>query len=80
MSADSIYRGQRAEEGNLSDSINIERSLQCHVGSTQEKLLKVAQKYIKADELGPNEYNNQRKKERKKEHEIGRKNHFMTDS
>ena len=37
----------------VSDSVNIEMSLQCHVSSTQEKLLKVAQKYIKADELGP---------------------------
>ena len=34
----------------VSDSVNIERrSLQCHVSSTQEKLLKVAQKYIKAE-------------------------------
>ena len=60
MAADSIYRGQRAE-----DSVNIERrSLQCHVSSTQEKLLKVAQKYIKADELGPKRYTNQRREER----------------
>ena len=37
----------------VSDSVNIERrSLQCRVSSTQEKLLKVAQKYIMADELG----------------------------
>ena len=36
------------------DSVTIERrSLQCHVSSTQEKLLKVAQKYMKAGELGP---------------------------
>ena len=48
----------------VSDSVNIERSLQCHVSSTQEKLLKVAQKYIKADELGPKEYKNQRREER----------------
>ena len=34
------------------------------VSSTQEKLLKVAQKYIKADELGPKEYKNQRREER----------------
>ena len=40
----------------VSDSVNIERSLQCHVSSTQEKLLKVAQKYIKADELDPKEF------------------------
>ena len=44
----------------VADSVNIERrSLQCHVSSTQEKLLKVAQKYIKADEFGPKEYKNQ---------------------
>ena len=49
----------------LSGSVNIERrSLQCRVSSTQEKLLKVAQKYIKADELGPKEYKNQRREER----------------
>ena len=49
----------------VSDSVNIERrSLQCRVSSTQEKLLKVAQKYIKADELGPKEYKNQRREER----------------
>ena len=49
----------------VSYSVNIERrSLQCHVSSIQEKLLKVAQKYIKADELGPKEYNNQRREER----------------
>ena len=49
----------------VSDSVNIERwSLQCHVRSTQEKLLKVAQKYMKAGELGPKEYNNQRREER----------------
>ena len=48
----------------VADSVNIERSLQCHVSSTQEKLLKVAQKYIKADALGPNEYKNQRREER----------------
>ena len=49
----------------VSDSVNIEiRNLQCHVSSTQEKLLKVAQKYIKADELGPKEYKNQRREER----------------
>ena len=35
-----------------------------YYSSTQEKLLKVAQKYIKADELGPKEYNNQRREER----------------
>ena len=49
----------------VSDSVNIERrSLQCRVSSTQEKLLKVAQKYIKADELGPKEYKNKRREER----------------
>ena len=49
----------------VSDSVNIERrSLQCRVSITQEKLLKVAQKYIKADELGPKEYKNQRREER----------------
>ena len=49
----------------VSDSINMERrSLQCHISSTQEKLLKVAQKYIKADELGPKEYKNQRREVR----------------
>ena len=49
----------------VSDSVNIERrSLQCRVSSTQEKLLKVAQKYIMADELGPKEYKNQRREER----------------
>ena len=38
--------------------------MQCHVSSTQEKLLQVAQKYMKADELGPKVYNNQRREER----------------
>ena len=71
MSADSIYRGQR-EEGrgllSVADSVNIERrSLLCHVSSTNDKCLK---KYMKADELGPKEYKNQR---RKKEHKIGSK-------
>ena len=47
----------------VSDTVNIERrSLQCH--STQEKLLNVAQKYMKADGLGPKEYKNQRREER----------------
>ena len=60
----------------VSDSVNIERrSLQCHVSSTQEKLLKVAQKYIKADELGPKEYKNQRREERTRD---GRKNHLLS--
>ena len=68
-------------------SINFGRkSLQCHVSSTQEKLLKVAQTYIKSGELhvhvhvGPKEYKNQRREEEKKQHEIGRKNHFTADS
>ena len=38
--------------------------MQCHVSSTQKKLLKVAQNYIKAGELGPKEYKNQRIEER----------------
>ena len=38
--------------------------MQCHVSSTQEKLLKVVQKYMKADELGPKEYKNRRREER----------------
>ena len=58
----------RAEGGrglfSVSDSVNIERrSLQGHVSSTREKLLKVAQKHMKADELGPKEYKNQRREE-----------------
>ena len=49
----------------VSDSVGIERrSLQCHASSTHEKLLKVAQKYIKADELGPKEYKNHTREER----------------
>ena len=34
------------------------------LASTQEKLLKVAQKYMKADKLGPKEYKNHRREER----------------
>ena len=49
----------------VSDSVTIERrSLQYHVSSTQEKLLKVGQKYMKAGELAPKAYKNQRREER----------------
>ena len=45
------------------------RSLHCDVSSTREKLLKVAQKYMKAEELEPKECKNQSREE----HGIGRK-------
>ncbi len=52
----------------VADIVNIERrSLQhvhCHIRMTEESLLKVAQKYTKADEVEPKEYKRQRKEER----------------
>ena len=65
MSADYLPRSEGGRGLlSVSDSVNIERrrSLQCHV--TQEMLLKVAQKYMKVNELGPKEYKNQRREER----------------
>ena len=66
MSADYLPRSEGGRRLlSVSCSVNIERrSLQCHVSNSQKKLLKVAQKYIKADELGPKEYKNQRREER----------------
>ena len=41
----------------VADSVNIERrSLHCHIRRTEENLLKVAQIYLKAGEVGPKEY------------------------
>ena len=49
----------------VADGVNIERrSLHCHIRKTEEKLLKVAQKYLKAGEVGPKEYKRERKEER----------------
>ena len=49
----------------VADSVNIERrSLHCHVRRTEESLLKVAQRYTRADEVGPKEYKRERKEER----------------
>ena len=49
----------------VADSVNIERrSLHCHVRRTEESLLKVAQRYTRADEVGSKEYKRERKEER----------------
>ena len=62
MSADYLPRSEGGRGLlSVSDSVNNERrSLQCHVSSTHEKLLKAAQKYMKVhvDELPPKEYIN----------------------
>ena len=47
------------------------------VSSTRERLLKVAQKYIKAGELGPKEYKNRRREGRTRDWQ---EKHFMADS
>ena len=41
----------------MADCVNIKRrSLHCHIRRTEENLLKVAQIYLKAGEVGPKEY------------------------
>ena len=48
----------------VAGSVNIERrSLHCHIRKTEENLLKVVQKYLKAGEVEPKEYKRERKEE-----------------
>ena len=64
----------------VADSINIERmrSLQCHVSSTQEKIVEGCAEIHQGRRVRSKGVT--RIKEEKKEHEIGRKNHFKADS
>ena len=49
----------------MADCVNIKRrSLHCHIRRTEENLLKVAQIYLKAGEVGPKEYKREKKEER----------------
>ena len=61
----------RAEGGrglmSVADTVNIERSLQRHVNTTQEKLLTIAKKYMKEEERGPKEFEKDRKEERQRD-------------
>ena len=48
----------------VADTVNIERSLQRHINTTQEKLLTTAKNYMKEEERGPKEFMKDRKEER----------------